>query len=200
MTAGCIPAILNNTASLGGNLPGERGFVDVVFINNTPYRALFTYGSYDQQDQNFRFDADQAPPFRQLGQFVAVPDPTNVLQAQLPGNTASDTVRLRCGRVLAVGTSQLIGAIAVSDLNLDLDPNVLVEGIGFSDRTLDDPQAGITTYVAPGMALLQGFDFPCGRTAETATDTSEIATVIFTFELDEQQPSGFRVDTQVILP
>ncbi|MEP0844029.1 MAG: hypothetical protein HRF43_15105, partial [Phycisphaerae bacterium] len=50
-TAGCdLDTFLNNTASLGGNTPGQRGNVRVAFINHTPFRAVFTYGTYDPQN------------------------------------------------------------------------------------------------------------------------------------------------------
>jgi hypothetical protein len=44
-------SIVNSVASLGGNVAGGRGGVDIVFDNQTQYRAIFTFGIYDPQDQ-----------------------------------------------------------------------------------------------------------------------------------------------------
>ncbi|MFQ5489219.1 MAG: hypothetical protein ACE5GE_00745, partial [Phycisphaerae bacterium] len=45
MLAGCnSETFLNQTASVGGDTAGTPGGIDVGFINNTPVRAVFTYG------------------------------------------------------------------------------------------------------------------------------------------------------------
>ena len=46
---------------MGGRTAGGRGTVQIVVINNTPYRAVFTVGLYDQTDPGF------APAFEQFG-------------------------------------------------------------------------------------------------------------------------------------
>ena len=53
LLCGCVDFFANQTASLGGDVAGRRGTVRVLFINNTPYRAVFTYGTYDQTDTSF---------------------------------------------------------------------------------------------------------------------------------------------------
>ena len=58
---GCGVDISNLTASLGGDTAGSRGRVQIVFINNTPYRSVFTFAIYDQTDPS------SEPDFRQFG-------------------------------------------------------------------------------------------------------------------------------------
>ena len=61
-TAGCnVDNLLNQTASFGGDTAGGRSKFRYVIINNTPYRALFTAGAYDDLDQN------TTPQFQQFG-------------------------------------------------------------------------------------------------------------------------------------
>ena len=51
LAGGCAIPLDNLTASLGGSTAAARGTVRVLFINNTPHRAVFTYGTFDQTDQ-----------------------------------------------------------------------------------------------------------------------------------------------------
>jgi len=83
-----------------------------------------------------------------------------------------------------------------ADIDLDalkpvLDPETdeFQAGIAFSDRPLDDPDAGISTAGwAPGLVTLQGAEYQCD------------SLVTYTFEVDPSQPGGIRTDVQVILP
>ncbi len=174
-TVSCTPtAFLNNTASLGGTTPGGRGNIQVQFINNTPFRAIFTFGAYDPQNSSF------SPDF---GQFFVDPDPAN----RLEGNSSSAVITLTCARALSVGGDRLIQLI--KDLGLEAEAEALEPGISFSDAPLDSddadqPTAGRTT----GVVTLQGVEFQCE------------SLLVYTFELDSTQASGFRIDLQVILP
>lgn len=182
---GCTQeAFFNNTTTLGGDTPGSRGAITVLFDNRTPYRAVFTYGIFDQQDRAFLFNPNQAVN-RQLGQFVLNPDPTNVLQEALVGNTSSTPVSLICGRTLAVGTQRLTEVIQISRLDVGLDDQALQPGISFWPA--DDPNATAPIATIEGFNVLQGYEFQCN-------DSS----VIFTLS---QNPDGtFAVTWEVILP
>ncbi|UCD29237.1 MAG: hypothetical protein JSV03_01780, partial [Planctomycetota bacterium] len=96
--ASIIESYFNNTTSLGGDTPGERGQVGVSFINNTPFRAIFTYGSFDPL-------YDEFGPV--IGQFVVDPDPTR----RLEGNSSSTVFTFTCGRAIGIGDPQLIELI-----------------------------------------------------------------------------------------
>jgi hypothetical protein len=179
----CTPeAYFNNTTSLGGTTPGSRGSVSVVFDNRTPYRAVFTYGVFDQQDRAFVFNANQTAN-RQIGQFVLNPDPTNVLQASLLGNTTSQAVTLICGRTLAVGTQRLIEVIQTSRLTVSLDNEAMKPGISFWS---DDPNATEPVARIDGINVLQGYAFQCD------------SLIVFTLS---QNPDGtFAISWEPILP
>lgn len=173
----CAPGgILNNTVSLGGNTPGQRGDINVMFINNTPFRAIFTYGVYDPQNTTF------GPEFEQ---FTVDPDP----DLRLEGNSESEVATFTCGRAFSIGGEELIDRVRAANEDAELDAEALEPGITFSDRPLDDPEAGQPTAGrAPEVVTLQGAQFPCD------------ALLIYTFEVDPAQASGFRVDLQVIAP
>ncbi len=178
------PAYFNNTTSLGGDTPGSRGAVTVLFDNRTPYRAVFTYGIFDQQDRAFLFNPNQTTN-RQIGQFVLNPDPTNVLQEALVGNTSSTSVALICGRTLAVGTQRLIEVIRISRLQVGLDEQALQPGISFWPA--NDPNATAPVGRIDGVNVLQGYEFQCNNSS-----------VIFTLS---QNPDGtFAITWDVILP
>src|SRR5437899_3328664 len=88
----CTPAALNNlnpptvdfTAPTG--LPVPRT-IQVGFINNTPFRAIFTFGAYDPLDKDTL--------------------PTGFGQARLEGNTASAQQPQPCRKVFSVGDDEL---------------------------------------------------------------------------------------------
>src|SRR5690606_5035764 len=101
--AACVPGgILNNTVSLGGNNPGQRGNINVTFINNTPFRAIFTYGVYDPQNTTF------GPEFKQ---FFVDPDP----DLRLEGNSESEVVTFTCGRAFSIGGEELIDRVRAAN-------------------------------------------------------------------------------------
>jgi hypothetical protein len=178
------PAYFNNTTSLGGATPGSRGSVTVLFDNRTPYRAVFTYGIFDQQDRAFLFNQDQVTN-RQLGQFVLNPDTTNPLQEALVGNTSSTPVALICGRTLAVGTQRLTEVIQISRLQVGLDEQALTPGIAFWPANEANPTAPVATI--EGINVLQGYEFQC-----------DDSSVIFT--LSQNADGTFAITWEVILP
>ncbi|MCH7925895.1 MAG: hypothetical protein IIC51_10220, partial [Planctomycetes bacterium] len=100
---GCAVPPANLTASFGGSTAGSRGSVRVLFINNTPQRAVFTYGTYDQTDQFSQ------PDFRQFG--------LNSTDLNLDGDSESsiDPISgqspLICARVFGVGSPDLLRLI-----------------------------------------------------------------------------------------
>jgi hypothetical protein len=172
LVVGC-EAWLNATSSLGGATAGQRGNTEVVFINNTPFRAIFTFGAYDQLDRNTQ------PALRQFSSASAT--------LNLEGNTQSDTLQVRCSRVYAIGTEGLITRV---EANLDpasYDLDALVEGVRFSSAAVGDEMADEATE---GMAAAHeariGADFECG------------ALLIYRLEVNDAGPEPFAVELTVI--
>ena len=183
LPAGCGDWFANWTASLGGNTAGQRGSVRVLFLNETPHRAVFTFGTFDPADQESRPDVEQFGPTDD--------DPT------LDAEATSDIVTLTCGRVVAIGSPQLLDFIAENLSDADLIDEALVEGISFidpaddsdadTDGSVDDASGSATTAgsALPFEALL-GVDFPCE------------SLLILRLEINDPGPAPFRVDFEVI--
>lgn len=185
----CTPeAFLNNTSSLGGTNPGQRGDIRLLFINNTPYRAIFTFGTYDPQDQ------EDEPQYLQY--VVDAGQTATDFNRGLSGNTSTDEITFECGRTVSIGDQQMITRI----LDKDVDPLdgslrydvALREGVFFSDRPIDDPEPnadnGTEVASAEPRVTLQGAEFQCD------------SLLIYSFELDDTQPGGVRIDIDVVLP
>lgn len=177
VSGGCGEFLSNQLASLGGGQVGERGNVRVLFINNTAFRAVFTYGTYDQ------FDAGTEPDFAQFslelgGRELAGGERSSLFESD-PGSTLS------CGRVFAVGSRRLIDLIEASDSAATVLEDALAEGVAFYDETDGDADPVRQGVAAPLEALL-GLDFPCG------------ALLIVRLESDPVEPGAFRVTFELI--
>lgn len=184
--AGCGLVDPSATASLGGAIAGDRGRVQVVFINNTPYQAVFTFGTYSPADQTF-------PP--EFGQFVLDASGTTLL-----AGASSDVVPLACARVLSLGSPDLLASLRETEPATPLDEGALVAGVEFFERdstgTTAKAAAGSLPTItqnaeasvggaAPFEARL-GVDFPCG------------SLLIVRFELDDAASTQFRIDFELI--
>jgi len=159
----------NQTASLGGDTVGGRGAVGVVFINNTPYRAVFTAGSYDQTDQF------AVPDFEQFG---LVDD-----EFPLEGESQTAVLEFRCARVFGVGSSNLHLLMEQNLQDVELIESARIEGVEFF---AEEGGTQVSQGLAPPLEVLLGTDFPCE------------GLLIFRLELDDVGDSPFRVDYQVV--
>ncbi|MFQ5414890.1 MAG: hypothetical protein ACE5E6_10575 [Phycisphaerae bacterium] len=170
VAAGCGDFVLNQTASLGGSSPGSRGSVRVVFINNTPHRAVFTAGGFDPADQAF------APE-----DFVQFSSGGGGMT--LDGDSQSDILTMTCARVVGVGSPTLLELIDRNLPDAEVDAAAFVTGVRFVNGDAGDEPVG----TAPPLEALIGVDFPCN------------ALLIFRLEFDDS-PGGdpFRVDFDVI--
>lgn len=168
---GCGEGWLNQTAPLGGSTVGGRGDLGVIVLNNTPYRAVLTLGSYDQ------IKNDIVPDVRQF-----TLDGSTVLD----GEADSGLLTFSCARVFSLGGPRLLALIESSDLP-DLDAGALIEGVEFF--AVDEADASIQP-ASQGMAapfeVLLGVDFPCG------------ALLIFKLEVNDSGDQPFRVDYELI--
>lgn len=173
---GCGETLPGSTVSLGGGTAGGRGRIDLLFINNTPFQAVFTFGSFDPLDQFTQPDFDQfslAPPARTL-----------------EGNSRSDILSVSCGRVLGLGGAELLRFIERNRPDEAADELALVEGVEFFDVPPPDSDQAmrVGVGVAPPFEARLGVDFPCG------------ALVILRLEFDERLAEPFRVDFEFIPP
>lgn len=176
--AGCTEAaFLNLTSPLGEGTVGSRGSIQVTFVNNTPYRALFYAATFNAVDQT---SVPHNP--------VPFGDGTQNDQ-DLEGNTVLGPFTFQCDRVMSLGGIQMLERLTdTSDPN-DLIPNLTRTGIGFSGAAAGDPLATLPTEgTAEPLDILQGYSFPCE------------ALITVTFEEDADAPGGFVATYEVILP
>jgi len=178
---GCGVNSSNLTAPFGGDVAGSRGQVQIVFINNTPFRAVFTFATYDQTDLSSK------PDFRQFSndQFglILEGDSTIVIRSleAEPG--------LECGRVFSIGGPRMLALIAENLPDAPIASEALIEGVEFfrvEATTGDAVLAPVSQGKSPPFEALLGVDFPCN------------ALLIIRFEIDDLGPAPFRVDFELI--
>ncbi|MFQ5807903.1 MAG: hypothetical protein ACE5I3_15770 [Phycisphaerae bacterium] len=164
LTTGCSGDFL-------ANLIEERsGNITVIIINNTPYRAAFTLGSYDALDRD--------PPGN-----------VNLEQRRLEGNMSMGPVTIPCNRNTAVGTTALIQRAIDNDADerADFDADAFVTVVNFSSAPADSDAAALPTVgTAEGVEVRLGVDYGCGDE------------LIFTFVEDAAAPGGFRIEFRLL--
>ncbi len=168
---GCGSDSANLWASLGGSVAGRRGEVQVLFINNTPYRAVFAVGTYDQTDPS------SEPDFSQFGH-----DEDGLI---LEGDESSPIGSLECARVFSVGGPRMLALIEDNLPDADLLEEAVVEGVHFFDVS-DEAAEPVLQGTAPAFEALLGVDFPCN------------ALLIIYFEFDDLAADPFRVEFELI--
>ena len=172
--AGCtIEGLLHATASLGGDVANQRGNVQLLIINNTPYRAIFSLGGYDE------FDRDTEPV---LMQFAS--DPAGLV---LEGNAQTPLGQFECHRVFSIGGDGLIARVRANLEEEEYDDELLVGGVYFSSADMNSEEADQPTegVAAPHDAYI-GVDFSCG------------SLLIYRFEYNDVGPEEFVIDLTVI--
>ena len=169
---GCNPdPLLHQTASFGGDTAGQRGTADVLFINNTPNRAIFTFGAYDDMNQ------DTQPELLSFG-----PNGTRDLE----GNASSARLSVTCARVFSIGGDTMR---RLAEENLDpsaILEEALVPGVFFSSAAIGEANEALPTEgTADPLDLWLGADFPCG------------SLIVFRFEVNDVGDKPFRIDYEV---
>lgn len=145
MSSCTATALLNITAPTGTFSPVTGQVIPrnlrVSFINNTPFRAIFTFGSYDPLDKNT--------------------SPTNFGQLRLESGATSPVQNQPCRKVFSVGGEELIRLIQVRNLTVN-DERALVDGTNFSGAPLGDPLEAVATEgTAVGRVDRAGVDYDC---------------------------------------
>lgn len=171
-----LSALLSPRTSFGGNGQLVSRALQIAFINNTPFRAIFSFGSYNPLDQETI--------------------PSSSRQIRVEGNTASPQINQPCLQAFSVGGDELIRLIRENEpdpaVNVT-DPRALVNGVNFSGAPLGDPLAAEPTEgTALGSVVFSGVDFDCQRT--DIRDPGGARLLLFTFEQDATAPGGFRID------
>lgn len=156
---------------LGSYLTAERtGNVNFQFINNTPFRASFSYGTWDALDKN-------------------PPGPVTLLQLRLAPNSSSTVSTAPCRRNAAIGTQDFIDRVLATraDEDIDLDEDAFGVNVNFSSAPADSDLAALPTEgTAAGREVVIGGEYSCGDR------------LVFTFEQDPTASGGFRIDFEVI--
>lgn len=193
---GCsVETLLNQTASFGPDggtalagapiATGARGRIRVVIENNTPFRAIFTTGAFDNTDERstpifFQFSPDS----QLIGQNSA---------ATLENNTDSGVLVLPCARVFSVGSRSLINLINENPgpfVNL-IDQAALIDGVGFSSDGLGTDQGAVPREgFAAGFEALLGVDFNCGSLLHVTLEIADSGPNRFVVELANVFPAG----------
>ncbi len=173
LSPGCGLDFSNLTAPFGGNVAGGRGQVQIVFINNTPNRVVFTFATYDQTDPS------SEPDFRQFSH-----DEDGLI---LEGDSTSAIGSLDCARVFSIGGPRMLALIADNLPDAPLADEATIEGAEFFSVPDDDSAAApVSQGKSPPFEALLGVDFPCN------------AFLIIRFEIDDFGPAPFRVDFELI--
>jgi hypothetical protein len=174
VVSGCgLDGLLSLTASLGGNTAGQRGNADVLFVNNTPFRAIFVFGAYDNLDR------DTQP------NLLSFSSDANTMN--LEGNTETAIQQVQCARVFSIGGEGLLTRAQANLEEAALENVPLIEGVYFSSAAVgeEDADAPIEGMAQPLDANI-GPDFECG------------ALLIYRMEFDDNGPERFRIDLTVI--
>lgn len=170
--SGC-DSLTHLTTTLGGTNAGDRGTVQVIIINNTPHRAVFTVGTFDDMD---RFSE---PVFEQFG----VKD----REQNLDGDSTSPILSLSCGRVFSVGGKRMLDLIARNLPDETTIDEATIEGVKFYELPTDATADPVLIGEAPSLEALIGEDFGCG------------SIIVLHCEFDDAAPqTSFRVDFRVI--
>ncbi|RMF76920.1 MAG: hypothetical protein D6744_11915 [Planctomycetota bacterium] len=162
--AGCAGALIANLVE------EAQGSVIVQIINNTPFRASFSYGAFDDLDRN-------------------PPGPVSLQQIRLEAFTSSAEVTLTCGRDVAIATQKLVDRVIATngDSAAGFDVDAFDDVVHFSAAPADSDGAALPDAgTAEGIIVRLGNDYSCGDT------------LIFTLEEDAAKPGGFRIDFTVI--
>lgn len=169
--AGCVLALTGCSGDFIANQTEElAGNITVVFINNTPFRASFSFGAFNALDRN--------PPGSMVFQ-----------QIQVEANTSSNTSTISCRRDFAVGTEELlIRAVQTNSTSLGgFNPDIFRDDVAFSSAPLTAVGNGLPTDgTAKGRNFRVGVDYTCEDQ------------LLVSFEVDDSAPGGFRIDLSVI--
>ena len=169
--AGAFSVLNGCTGQIVLNLTKERtGNVSVIFINNTPYAAGFSYGTWDAWDRS--------------------PGAVELHQLSVDPHSSGEVGEATCRRNFSVATQRFVDRVLAtkSDQTDTFIPEIFDTVVHFTRGLTGSDVAGLPTAgTAAGVELLRGIDYSCADE------------IIFTFVEDHDAPGGFRIDHEVIL-
>ena len=144
VSIGFLTALVGCPATLLLNQTAERtGNITVTFINETPYRASFTFGTWDALDRS------------PLG-------PISFGQDRLAGMESAPT-SLLCARNFAIGTQDMYDRVVDGGDLTTIDEDAFDIVVHFSDAPEGSDLEGVATVgTALGIEKLLGIDYTCG--------------------------------------
>lgn len=168
---GLIALMTGCTGDLLANLTEERsGSISVLIINDTPYRAAFSFGSYDALNRN-------------------PPGAIDFVQSRVEAHTSPAPFTLDCRRDVAIGTDDFVQrAIDTNEHEADgFDADAFGAVVNFSSAPADDAAAALPTAgTAEGIEVRLGVDYACADQ------------LIFTFVEDAEANGGFRIEYSLL--
>jgi hypothetical protein len=171
LLAGALGGVSGCFGTVFKNLTKERtGNINMQFINNTAYRASFSYGTWDAWDKT--------------------PGAVTLQQLRLEAGTASTPAAVPCRRNAAVATQALYTRVVQTqaDQTTSFDADAFDTVVHFSAAPVDSTTAALPTQgTAAGIEKLLGVDYSCADT------------LVISFNEDPAEPGGFRIDCVVIL-
>ncbi|MGE3181470.1 MAG: hypothetical protein AB7N71_07565, partial [Phycisphaerae bacterium] len=139
-TSGCFV-----DSNIGAGFFSERsGQISFIFINNTRYRAIFSFGTYDPLDKS--------------------PGSILIQQNRVEAQTTTGFTALNCRRAAVVGTQELIerGLEADFDNGNNFDDEAFTAVVNFSSAPLGSTSEGLPTQgTAVGRTVVIGSEFDC---------------------------------------
>ena len=204
-----------NSSSLGGDIPGRRATtLNVKFVNQTGYRPVFTFGTYDPLNNRPSNDLFFTPIFEQF--VIDTTDGHLSLDAYGEQEYTFNRVAVgACGRAISLGGEELIQLIEDDQELLDtaateaLRPlcdegtDEPVAGIAFFQETSSGPDenacdsSGEIAASAPSMLILQG-DPRINLTGDVTYPCDGESTVVITFV--EESAGVIRIDVSIEPP
>ncbi len=160
---GCTTELFRN------QIEQRSGNIAFVFINTTPFRAAFSFGTFDSLDR--------------------APGPVSLQQLLLEGGVSSSPQNAPCRRNAAIGTREFVDRVLDTDADniANFIPDALAINVNFSSAPADSDLAALPTEgTATGREVLLGVDYTCGDQ------------LIFTFVQDPDAAGGFRIDFEVL--
>jgi len=172
LAAGSLSTVAGCPDTVWRNLTKERtGNISMQFINNTRYRAAFSFGTWDASDRT--------------------PGPVTLQQLRVPANSSSTAATVPCRRNAAVATKDFVDRVIATktdEATTSFDADSFDTVVHFSAAASDSDAAALPTAgTALGVEKLLGVDYSCADL------------LVFTFTEDPDAEGGFRVDFEVIL-
>lgn len=163
VAGGCTPQLFRN------QIEQRTGNISFIFVNTTPFRAAFSFGTYDSLDR--------------------LPGPASLQQLLLDSGSSSNAITAPCRRNAAIGTQEYVDRVL--DTNADNIANFVPEALSVNVHFSSAPQGSDlaalpTEGFAVGREVLLGVDYTCNDQ------------LIFTFVQDPDARGGFRVDFEVL--